>query len=120
MGITKEELLKKFNTSKTKEIYVKAWGAKVTIKKLTIAEEDKVQSSLLQDATPEELKDGKIKVKISNAQESNLLRVSYALVKPKMKPAELGALSVEAQKGIDEIIKALDEWDKPKKQKAKS
>ena len=116
--VTLNDLKEKFDTS-TKEVEVKAWGGTVTIKKLTIEESNRVQAMLLSDATPEELDNGEINVKISKAQEANILRVSLALVKPKMKPQELGSLSPEAMDGVNEIIAALDEWDKPKKSKGK-
>ena len=117
--VTLEELRERFDTP-TKEIEVKAWGGKVTIKKLTIEEENRVQALLLSDVTPEELEENKINVKIANAQQANLLKASLALVKPKMKPQELGALSPEAMEGVNEIIEALEKWDKPKKSKGKS
>ena len=120
--ITLEDLRDRFKID-TKEVYIKAWGGNVTIKKLTIAEENKVNELLYSDVTSDELENNKIKVNISKANEANILRASFALVKPKMKPKELSSLPPEALEGVEEIIKALAEWSKPKKsqkQKGKS
>jgi len=115
MSITLDDLKSKFGTTETKEIEVKAWGGTVVIRKLTIAETNKINDLILSDATPEELENGKMKVKVSKANEANILKVSFALVQPKMKPKELESLSPEAMDGINEIIEALEAWDKPKK-----
>jgi hypothetical protein len=109
----KKDILKKFQTE-TKEIEVSAWGARVKIRKLTIAEQSEVDSLMLKDASTDEVVDGKVKVDLKLANEAIIRKVSYALVEPKFKPAELAELPNDAFAGIQEIEKALKEWDKPK------
>lgn len=112
--MTKKELLEKFKPE-TKEIEVKAWGANVSIKKLTIKEANDVQSMLMNNATTEELQTGKLEISVGKLQQSQWLAVSYALVEPKLTIDEISGLSTDGQLGIAEIYEALQAWDKPKK-----
>lgn len=118
---TKEDLLNRFAKFETKEIIVKAWdNMPVKIKKLSISEYNQTQAMMMNDATPEDLKNGKMAIAMGKMLDSQLLAVSYALVEPKMSFAELGSLDTDGQAGISEIYSALEEWDKPKKSKAES
>lgn len=111
--MTKEDILNKFKPE-TKTIRVEAWGTEVKIRKLTIKERNEVDSLVLKDTDAAEVADGKVKVDLKKANEAIIRKVSYALVEPKFKPAELESLSEEAFEGVLEIEKALNEWDKPK------
>jgi predicted nucleotidyltransferase len=118
-AVTIDSLKDKFQAS-TKEVEIKSWGGTVTIKKLTIEEANRVQALIVGDATVEDAQDGKVEVSISDVNEAMLLKASLSLVQPKMKAKELGSLSPEAMEGVNDIVAALDAWDKPKKSKAKT
>ena len=117
--VTVTSLKDKFATS-TKEVEIKSWGGTVTIKKLTIEESNRVQSVVVGNATLDDAQEGTVEVALTSVNEATLLRASLTLVSPKMKPKELGNLAPEAMEGVNEIIEALDAWDKPKKSKGKS
>lgn len=117
--ITKEALGQQFK-SETKTVEVKAWNGEVEIKKLTIAEKQESDAVLMKDVAIDDIKDGKIEVSVNKTQLSAVIAVSHALVSPRYKVQELLDLPSEAMEGIAEIKLALDEWDTPKKSKAKN
>lgn len=118
--MTKEELFALYPTE-TKEIQVKAWQNKsVKIKKLTIKQDDEVKAMLMNNASADDLADGKFEVSVSLLQKSQWLAVSYALVEPKLTVDEISGLPTDALAGISEVYEALQEWAKPKKSKGES
>ena len=91
----------------TKELNIKDFG-KATIKRLTVGENDKLQNMLFNG----ELKDSKAVIDISRMSEQAKLKVSLSLVSPKMTVEQLDSLPKTATTAINEIIKAIDDWDK--------
>lgn len=113
--MTKQELFALY-PAETKEIQVKAWNNnKVKIKKLTIKQDDEVQSMLMNNASVGDLQGGKLEVSVGLLQKSQWLAVSYALIEPKLTVDELSGLPIDAQAGVGEIHEALQAWSKPKK-----
>ena len=112
--ITLKELKERY-PAETKEVKVEAWGGSVKIRKLTIDEHSSVEAVIMNNATQEELSEGKLEVSVSKLQESQMLAVSLALVSPKMSMQQLGELPSDAITGVTEIYLALKNWDKPKK-----
>ncbi|MDD5406013.1 MAG: hypothetical protein PHE73_03605 [Sulfurovaceae bacterium] len=118
--ITKEELFALY-PAETKEMQVKAWqNMSVKIKKLTIKQDDEVQAMLMNNASANDLKDGKLEVSVSLLQKSQWLAVSYALVEPRLTVDEISSLPTDAFAGVSEIYDALQEWGKPKKSRGES
>lgn len=116
--ITKEELLDKYSLQ-TKTVNIKAINAEVKIKKLTIAQRQEVDELLFGDAVAEGASKG-IKVEIARYKKAAKLAVSYALVEPELKPADLDRLNDNATDFINEVYAAIEEFDQPKKSKAGS
>jgi len=110
--MTKLELL---NFGKeTKEIEIEAWdNTKVTIKKLTIGEQAKVQAVLLKDRDLANAKEGQ--VSIDSYNKSVQLIVSLCLVEPKFTVKEIQDMSSDIAEGIMEINNKISEWSTPKK-----
>lgn len=112
--IEKNALLEKFKRNQ-KKIKVKAWGEEVVIQQLSVKEKSEVESFILGDATPEELRNGTFKIGMAAAIESRILAVSYALVEPKMSVEDLNSLDASASEGLGEIYQAIEDFNTPKK-----
>ena len=83
--------------------HIKAFNSEVTLKTLSLNDSMRVDSILYKEG----FDDGKPNITIDAIAESKLLRVSLALVTPKMSVKELKALPKEAMAAIDEIADLL-------------
>ncbi len=84
--------------------HIVALNAEVTLKTLSLNESMRVDAILYKEG----FDDGKPNITMEAIQEAKLLRVSLALVKPKMSVKELKALPKDAMKAIDEIADLLN------------
>ena len=83
--------------------HIVALNAEVTLKTLPLNESMRVDAILYKEG----FDDGKPNITMEAIQEAKLLRVSLALVEPRMSVKELKALPKDAMKAIDEIAEVL-------------
>lgn len=112
--LNKEALLEKFKRN-TKTVKVKAWGGEVVIQQLSIKEKSEIEAMIYGNATPEELQKGTYKIDMNAFISSRIKAVSYALVEPILSLEDLETLTGEASEGINEVHKAIEEFNVPKK-----
>ena len=112
--LDKSALLDKFKRNE-KTLKVKAWGGEVVIQQLSIKEKSEIESMIYGNATPEQLRDGTYKIDMNALISSRLKAVSYCLVEPKLSVDDLETLTGDASEGINEVYKAIEEFNAPKK-----
>ena len=83
--------------------HIKAFNADVTLKTLSLADSIRVDEILYKGG----FDDGKPNITMDAIIESKLLRVSLALVEPKMSVTDLKALPKEAIEAVNEISEIL-------------
>jgi len=88
----------------TKVHKIKALGAEVTLRDLTLKEIKDVANSMIKGTDSK----GNPEIDYEKANESKLLKISMALVEPKMTVPELEALGRGASDAIDEIFAIVD------------
>ena len=84
--------------------HIKTLKAEVTLKTLSLADSARVDAVLYKDGFND---DGAPQVTIEAITEAKLLRVSLALVEPKMSVTDLKALPKEAIEAVNEISEIL-------------
>lgn len=112
--LNKEDLLGKFKRNE-KTIQVKAWGGEVVIQQLSIKEKGEIEALIYGNSTPKELEKGTFKLDIKSLMASRMKAVSCSLVEPKMSVEDLESLTGDASEGINEIYKAIEDFNAPKK-----
>jgi len=93
-----------FAGQETKHKIAALQGAEVTLKTLSIAESAEVEALVYSKGFGE---DGKPIIDIPSINQAKLMRVSKALVNPKMSVKELEALGVGSMEAIDELIEIM-------------
>lgn len=106
-------LFDKFKTAE-KVVKVKALGADVTIRELTVAESNDFYKMIITGYGD----DGKPEVNLNNLAEVKLQKVSACLLDPKMTIDELKGLGSGASTAIEEISNAIDELSNMGKKKS--
>ena len=92
---------------KTKKVKVKALNdAEVTIQELTVAQSNSFYKRVVSGYDA----DGMAEINYDEMVEIKIEKVSASMLEPKMSVDELKALSVEANKAIDEISLAIDSF----------
>lgn len=116
--LDKKSILSK-TSIETKIIHVEAWGADVTIKKLTIKEREIVDTILYGNATLNELQTGGVEVTTEKFTRVSTKTASFALVNEDgtlmFSEEEIYAMNQDARPAITEIYEASRDFDKPKK-----
>ena len=89
---------------------IKSLNAEVTLRTLSLNDTLRVEAILFKDG----FDDGKPNISMEAITEAKLLKVSLALVKPKMSVTELKALPKEAMEAINEINEILSPVEEEK------
>jgi hypothetical protein len=96
----------------TKKVKIDALdGAEITIQELTVAQSTEFQKRVISGIDG----DGKAELNYDELADIKLEKVALAMVEPKLTLEELKALSSTANKAIDEISDAIDNFDEGKK-----
>lgn len=94
----------KFKGSETKHVIKAMDGFEVTLRQLSLKEASKIANSMIKSVS----KDGIPEMDIEKAGQVKLMKISAALVDPKMTVAQLEALSTDAREALDEIYAIVD------------